>query len=384
MRLVFTLIFFIVVKISFAQTGNFYGLVEDNEKNHYLIRINFKEHKVDTVKSIGKFYGYYALSQTSDPKSYTLYAYLRDSLEKPQLVGIDVLSGTINCYKPYRNRLFNHYDYDLEKFICYGSEGVYQYDTANMNLEKIVDMPSSQAAYVGTDTYDPVSKTFVFTTSDGIDSPFYSCLIDIKNRKVLRKLKYDSLKYKYLQFDPTQKKAYYISDKNNDSWISTADSLMLNPKKLLKVSNRIGINDIKAFFDTAYQRYFYISLSDTNVYVVAYDVKLNKLIDSVRIPSQTAILQYFPDSTQTVITGLPFYKIEREVKLFPNPFSDHIYFESEFPIEKIEIYDLCGRRIESFKPVGNSIPTSNIKPGVYFALVSTGKNISRVKIVKHE
>src|SRR4051812_22701221 len=93
MRQLITLIFLLVAKISFAQTGYFFGLADDSTKTTYLIRLDIKGHKTDTIKSIGKFYAYYALTQTYDPQSYVLYADLQDSFEKQRLVGVNVLTG---------------------------------------------------------------------------------------------------------------------------------------------------------------------------------------------------------------------------------------------------------------------------------------------------
>src|SRR5207253_645229 len=101
------------------------------------------------------------------------------------------------------------------------------------------------------------SKTLILRSSDSANLS-YIWFLDIWNKKVLRKIKCDTLSYDYLQYDHRGKRYYFfLRDDQGKKWIATTDSTLSNPKKLLNVDNVDGPWVIGSFFDTAYQRYFF-------------------------------------------------------------------------------------------------------------------------------
>ncbi|MCG2417703.1 T9SS type A sorting domain-containing protein [Aequorivita sp. F47161] len=73
-----------------------------------------------------------------------------------------------------------------------------------------------------------------------------------------------------------------------------------------------------------------------------------------------------------------------EVSVYPNPASDKVLVEANLPIEKIEIFDLLGRKVVGNAPLSTNteLNITSLKTGMYVAVITTeGKKTVR-KIVK--
>ncbi len=73
--------------------------------------------------------------------------------------------------------------------------------------------------------------------------------------------------------------------------------------------------------------------------------------------------------------------VERNLKIYPNPASNHLYFNSEETISSIQVYDLTGRLQIDVQPVSKSgmLDVSFLNPGIYLATVN---GVQTVKFVK--
>ncbi|MDR1345688.1 MAG: T9SS type A sorting domain-containing protein [Bacteroidales bacterium] len=108
--------------------------------------------------------------------------------------------------------------------------------------------------------------------------------------------------------------------------------------------------------------------------------------NAVITASQPGDSDYFPAqnvektvSVRTSITEL----IEKEVTIYPNPFEDVLYIDTENQINKIEIFSVTGERVfQSLKVSKNNINLSNLKPGIYFIVLNVQDKIFRQKLVK--
>jgi hypothetical protein len=387
-RLIFILFILLITSSSFAQTGKFYGLFPGSDFNKVsLIRLDLRHHKIDTIKINDKYRYNWTPILPGDPKSFIVYLNLLDSADHEKLVGVNVRTGNIICDIPcdyFGGGLSIHYDHDLKKFIRPMQDGIYLLDTTEpVNPIKIIDL---KYFFSYSSSYDPVSKVLILKTADTPSALQASTLwlLDIQNKKVLRKIKCGPFDYDYLQYDRNGKRFYFFSrDSQGDEWITTTDSALLNPKRLLRVADSTGlkhIGDAGSFFDMAYQRYFFVSWHyPGSPYLVAYDVSQNALVDSIQVSVWMNNLIYFPDSTKKVIPDAP---LDNSVLVYPNPFTNRINFRCKNPIGKIEIYDILGRRIETFNPTCDFIMTPNWRPGMYVALVTVGDKVIPVKIEK--
>ncbi|MEI6349068.1 MAG: T9SS type A sorting domain-containing protein [Bacteroidota bacterium] len=70
------------------------------------------------------------------------------------------------------------------------------------------------------------------------------------------------------------------------------------------------------------------------------------------------------------------------LEIFPNPVLDILSIKSELIIEKIEIYDLSGRIIQTHKVNNNQVKISDLPTGTYFVKLHTNDKIYLSKLVK--
>ena len=71
-------------------------------------------------------------------------------------------------------------------------------------------------------------------------------------------------------------------------------------------------------------------------------------------------------------------------RVYPNPVSDQIHFNSRTPIESLSVFDITGQRVMSFAPKADSgtLNFSWLASGVYILEAQSGTGVDRIKIVK--
>jgi hypothetical protein len=71
---------------------------------------------------------------------------------------------------------------------------------------------------------------------------------------------------------------------------------------------------------------------------------------------------------------------ENTIVAFPNPASDNIQFSSNESIQRLEIFDMTGKRVASLNPNQPQVQinTSNWSNGLYVAHVMGSKKMDRV------
>ena len=74
--------------------------------------------------------------------------------------------------------------------------------------------------------------------------------------------------------------------------------------------------------------------------------------------------------------------IYSEIRVYPNPATDHIYIEAKVPITTVELYSVDGKIIKKVNAGSNNLNFSldQIRPGMYFLSVQTNKKIYTEKI----
>lgn len=72
---------------------------------------------------------------------------------------------------------------------------------------------------------------------------------------------------------------------------------------------------------------------------------------------------------------------QSNIKVYPNPVYDILYFETNTTIEKIMLFDISGRKVLEQNEVSN-IPVSHLQKGSYIVKIFSGKGIQTEKIIK--
>ncbi|MGC4042110.1 MAG: choice-of-anchor Q domain-containing protein [Flavobacterium sp.] len=70
------------------------------------------------------------------------------------------------------------------------------------------------------------------------------------------------------------------------------------------------------------------------------------------------------------------------IKTYPNPVKDYLYFDTENPVDKIEITDYVGRKIETIEPHAKYVDLGHLKSGMYFILLYFDTKSVITKIIK--
>ncbi|MFN8339852.1 MAG: T9SS type A sorting domain-containing protein [Saprospiraceae bacterium] len=74
--------------------------------------------------------------------------------------------------------------------------------------------------------------------------------------------------------------------------------------------------------------------------------------------------------------------ITTDVKVYPNPVKDILYFDTDQAWSKAEIYDLSGRIIRALSLSTSSIDVGGLENGTYFLKLKHGDKVGMVKFVK--
>ncbi len=75
-------------------------------------------------------------------------------------------------------------------------------------------------------------------------------------------------------------------------------------------------------------------------------------------------------------------KTLNNLNLYPNPFDDWIFINTEFKFENIHIYDLNGNKVNSNLVSGEKINLSYLPKGIYFCVVGNEKESKTIKIIR--
>ncbi|WP_345007079.1 T9SS type A sorting domain-containing protein [Snuella lapsa] len=73
-----------------------------------------------------------------------------------------------------------------------------------------------------------------------------------------------------------------------------------------------------------------------------------------------------------------------ELTYYPNPLEDKLFFSAKTEINFITIYNHVGQIIskENIKTTKGSLDTSELKSGIYFAEINSGKKLKTIKLIK--
>jgi len=95
------------------------------------------------------------------------------------------------------------------------------------------------------------------------------------------------------------------------------------------------------------------------------------------IKNHTAII--FTDNAEECVLNKPAFS-QSNIKIYPNPVSDILYFDTTQEINKVILFDLLGRKIIEQNNVKN-ISVSNLQKGTYILKLSSDQGVKTKKVV---
>jgi hypothetical protein len=79
------------------------------------------------------------------------------------------------------------------------------------------------------------------------------------------------------------------------------------------------------------------------------------------------------------------YSHNTNINIYPNPTNDKLYIKAETEIEDVVVYDVYGRHLVTETPSlqdNVAINVENLKSGIYFVKINTGKGNIVKRIIK--
>src|SRR5690606_25220556 len=70
------------------------------------------------------------------------------------------------------------------------------------------------------------------------------------------------------------------------------------------------------------------------------------------------------------------------IKVYPNPVNDVLNIVSGKSIDKIEVFDITGRKIEEVRNISSTVDFGKYSAGTYVLKISVGEGVRTVKIIK--
>lgn len=77
-----------------------------------------------------------------------------------------------------------------------------------------------------------------------------------------------------------------------------------------------------------------------------------------------------------------FFSIENKVIIYPNPTSNILKVETSLTIDKVEVYNVIGRKIDTLLFNNNEVDVSDLTPGIYLLKIHSEGSIGAKKFIK--
>lgn len=76
------------------------------------------------------------------------------------------------------------------------------------------------------------------------------------------------------------------------------------------------------------------------------------------------------------------FELENSISLFPNPTNSGFSIETKYPINKIDVYDIQGKTVKSFKEKLDFYDVEDLTSGLYFVNIKTDNSTITKKLIK--
>lgn len=77
-----------------------------------------------------------------------------------------------------------------------------------------------------------------------------------------------------------------------------------------------------------------------------------------------------------------FFSVENKVIIYPNPTSNILKVETSLTIDKVEVYNVIGRKIDTLLFNNNEVDVSDLTPGIYLLKIHSEGSIGAKKFIK--
>lgn len=109
----------------------------------------------------------------------------------------------------------------------------------------------------------------------------------------------------------------------------------------------------------------------------------NSNTNSATKEDNTVEKSYVPESFDTTKAGIEYNEATTmEVKLYPNPTTGIIHITSNMELNKIELFDIAGKRVMTVTKT-NEIYIEHLKEGAYIMKIASSKGQLTKKIIKN-
>ena len=96
------------------------------------------------------------------------------------------------------------------------------------------------------------------------------------------------------------------------------------------------------------------------------------------------MLNFFNDHVLCQSLSVNEVELKNEVSIYPNPAQDHVQIKSSFPVRKIQLFSLGGKKIydqPGFKQTNFRLDVSNLPLGIYWVKIFNDSNLSFKKLI---
>ena len=205
-----------------------------------------------------------------------------------------------------------------------------------------------------------------YSASNGLTAEFYAPMLNLLDTSSVSTLTFDYC-YRRYNNSSNERMQVLVSTDCGATWTAAFDK---SGATLATMSNTTS-NYIASTYQT--------ETVDLSSYVGHERVLLkfkftsnygnNIWLDNINITSTPA-----PSSIESVDNG--------ELAIFPNPVKDVLTINYDKAIRQIDVYDVFGKLVKTFKTVSNSINLSELSSGVYMLNMQTEDGLVIKKIVK--
>ncbi len=143
-----------------------------------------------------------------------------------------------------------------------------------------------------------------------------------------------------------------------------SNSELVNPQGCSVSSGQVSVNGPSGLFAS----------NNPNLLEICVDDITFAQQNFTDIPSQTTFIDNCTLSISENLSDI--------VTVYPNPANDHIQLNSKLSIDRIDIYDILGKKMKRYSITDNRVDISNLTTGMYFIHINTSANIQTLPFIK--
>lgn len=108
-----------------------------------------------------------------------------------------------------------------------------------------------------------------------------------------------------------------------------------------------------------------------------FDIAQNRNLD---INASELISEFFEDPS--TLSNTVFTRSEHQLSIYPNPVNDFMTMESNYTIDKMEMFTLSGKLVNTYNQPTETLSLEGLEQGIYLLRIHTETGVTTKKIVK--